>query len=712
MGYNRGESAASAARGISMRIKQRITRAAGAVVGFVRKGLSISYESGRSLAEVLLPRTRFNYGKEVGDGRNSSVLSAVVMWVARTFPEAPAVVHRWSEEDEDFVTERNHDLVKLLERPNPFYPGPILWMATLACFLPLGEAFWLKVRRMGDVAGTGPPVEYWWIPNHLIEPKWPQDGSVYISHYDYRPSGLAADPIRLEVKDVIHFRYSLDPENYRRGWSPVKVLLREIFTDDEAANYTAALLKNLGVPGVVIWPEEDAIPANEDEAEEMRRRFRGATSGDNRGDPLIPSFRGKIEKLSFNPQEMNLRDVRKIPEERVSAVIGVPAIVVGFGAGLDRSTFSNFAEAREAAYESGIIPLQRILASQLSLQALPDFEGDVADVRVGFDNTDVRILQEDQKALVERLDIAIRGGWATVADGRRRIGLPVEDQHDVFLRPLTMLEIPAFASTTGSALRARPLAEQRKMALKLATVARRERRERSIAAAADRLADFFEAQAGRIASRAQVVELRAGVPAGRNGGRDPYLKQLDEVMAGEFERLQAALRGIQVGAITTAAAEQADALGPTAAIVEGSPEADAILERMGENIVNIDATTRQAVQGAIETANTRGYTAFQLANGVEDDGFAGLRGLPEFSRSRAETVARSETAVAENYADVAAWRKSGVVTGIEVLDGDGCGWTSHDDPDKANGSTRTIDAFEAYPLAHPNCVRVGTPLVE
>lgn len=46
---------------------------------------------------------------------------------------------------------------------------------------------------------------------------------------------------------------------------------------------------------------------------------------------------------------------------------------------------------------------------------------------------------------------------------------------------------------------------------------------------------------------------------------------------------------------------------------------------------------------------------------------------------------------------------------LEVIDGDDCGWVSHDDPDLANGSIRDIDDCGDYPIAHPGCVREFVP---
>jgi hypothetical protein len=45
----------------------------------------------------------------------------------------------------------------------------------------------------------------------------------------------------------------------------------------------------------------------------------------------------------------------------------------------------------------------------------------------------------------------------------------------------------------------------------------------------------------------------------------------------------------------------------------------------------------------------------------------------------------------------------------EVMDGPACGWTSHDDPVKANGRIVPLDTAREHPLSHPNCRRSTTP---
>ena len=62
-------------------------------------------------------------------------------------------------------------------------------------------------------------------------------GSAYLTGYEYNPNGA---PITYDPADIVHFRDGMDPDNTRKGLSPLASLLREIFTDDEAVAMTAS----------------------------------------------------------------------------------------------------------------------------------------------------------------------------------------------------------------------------------------------------------------------------------------------------------------------------------------------------------------------------------------------------------------------------------------------------------------------------------------
>jgi HK97 family phage portal protein len=379
-----------------------------------------------------IPRTTFDYASEVGDGTGSSTVMAPLLWIARTFPEAPPVLFRKLDDGQEEVV-RDHPVLRLLQRPNPFYSGHILWMATLTDWNVDGNAYWLKLRNR-----TGAVQQLWWTPHWLICPKG--DEHTFITHYEYRPGGETID---IRPEDVVHFRFGLDSDDPRRGFSPLKSVIREVFTDDEAANFTASLLRNMGVPGLVVSPEGDSQPSPDD-VTAVKAYLRGAFTGDNRGEPIVMSGPTKIAQFGFSPEQLLLRELRRIPEERTCAVLGVPAIVAGMGAGLERSTFTNMGEAREMAYESNIIPSQRLLGADVHFQLVSEFVSDeeLWGWRFGFDLSQVRVLQEDLYRQAQRLDVGVRGGWVRRSEARRAMGLPVLDIDEVYLMQMNLGQVP------------------------------------------------------------------------------------------------------------------------------------------------------------------------------------------------------------------------------------------------------------------------------
>lgn len=383
-----------------------------------------------------LGSSNVDYLSKVGDGTGSSTVTAPVYWAARTFPEAPPAI--WQELD-DGQEERvlRHDMLTLLQRPNRFYTGMILWMATVIEHMVDGNAYWIKMRD-----GFGRPAELWWTPHWMISPKSDSD-SEFISYYEY---GFGTQRYELPPEEVVHFRFGMDPDDPKLGMSPLKSVLREVYTDDEAAAFTASLLANMGVPGLIVSPEK-GVTVSEPEAKETKATLMEKFSGDRRGEPMVMTGATQVSQFGFSPEQLLLREIRRVPEERVTAVTGIPAIVAGLGAGLDRSTFTNMNEAREAAYEHGIIPMQRLLAEDVRFQLLVDFERDVIPFRFGFDLSKVRVLQEDLFRQAQRHDLAIRGGWEQVAEGRRAMGLEVDEANDhVYLRPANVVEVPADGS--------------------------------------------------------------------------------------------------------------------------------------------------------------------------------------------------------------------------------------------------------------------------
>jgi HK97 family phage portal protein len=713
------------------------------------------FASSSSWSMLLLNRGRFDYASHVGDGRQSSAVVACMNWICRTFPEAPVMVLE-RQRDGTETPLVDHPLLDLLTTPNDYYSGEMLMRATLADWTASGDAYWVKIRNR-----YGAPVQLWWVPQALMAPAWPSnDPTVYISHYEYRVGG---EVFTYAPADVVHFRNGLDPQNTRKGLSPLASLLREVFTDEEAGSFSASLLRNLGVPGVIISPDDDNVELNSGDAEAVKSDFKAKFGGENRGEPMVLPAKTKVQVLSFNPQQMDLKGMRRLPEERVSAVLGVPAIVAGLGAGLDRSTFANMSEAREMAYESNIIPNQRLIGAELRAQLLPDY-GDTKRLRVAFDTKNVRVLQEDQNKLWTRVDTAVRGGWLKVGRAKEMVGETAEPGDDIYLRsssvtpegPDAPAPEPVPAALAAAATKppaqdqaagdmpspedmpasgkSRPSGTQTK-ASRAKLVRRLQRQAESLTRAfAGDLEQAFQDLGGKVklhvgkATGKTITDL--GHITGELADGTPVWVEAPDMSKALRTIYEANFGLILEGTAGTIAAY----LGVPVGVDLEDPRARELIRKWAtrKGLADVNQQTREAILQALADGRAAGEGADDLAfrirgmvegrgmypgvyqeahdlaiaNGASEE-YASQAGDRAARQYRAETIARSETKTAQNLSSVEAYINSEVVDGVIVYDG-----TDDDDACKeANGQEWTFEQALERPLEHPRCVRNFAPKV-
>ena len=378
--------------------------------------------------------------KEIGDGSGNSAVVACLNVLATSFSEPKLHVVKKDTKFLDNEKIAEHPLTKLYSRPNPFMSANLLSHYIVLALNTLGDAFLYKNRN-----GQGKVVELVPLMPHLVEVRGNENQ--LITHYDYYLYGKG-EKIELPVEDIVHIRQGIDPNDHRRGHAPLKTVLREILGDESAGQFTAALLNNMAVPGVVLTPRNDGFggPTRE-EAESISQMYKEKFGGANRGAPMVLSGAMNIDIVSFSPDQMKLAELRRIPEERVSAVLGVPAILAGLGAGLDSATYNNTKELREFFTEQKLVPMWRTVAAELTHQLLiPDFKDQ--NLECMYDIQNVRALQTDMDELYKRVNMGVSGGWITIGEARQVVGLDVDEKHDVYLRPLNMIQV----DTEGQAI--------------------------------------------------------------------------------------------------------------------------------------------------------------------------------------------------------------------------------------------------------------------
>jgi phage portal protein BeeE len=392
-----------------------------------------------------LPGSDVDFAREVNNGMESSVVTSALCWMMRTFPEAPVIIQRLAPNSDEEKWERQprHPLADLLRRPNPEYGGIVLWQATVLDFC-FGEAFWLKVKN-----GMDELVELWWIPRLTITPV-PDPITGLLSHYNYNPGFGGMRTLRPD--EVVHFRFGFHPDRrplYRlRGFSPLAAVMREVFTDEQAANFTAAILKNMGIIGVLITPEPGGGGWNKEATEKLKDEVQTKFTGDRRGSAMVASVALKAQLLQYQLQGFDLGPIRDIAEERVTAALGIPAAVIGFGTGLQQTKVgATMREMIKLAWQGGIEPQQRALADEMDRSLLPEFHTNVDLFRTHFDTSQVEALTESPTEKTNRVLKLVQGNLQKISDAQRELGLPVDasmDKYDYQIEPKKTVSTPPF----------------------------------------------------------------------------------------------------------------------------------------------------------------------------------------------------------------------------------------------------------------------------
>ena len=374
---------------------------------------------------------------ELGDGLGNSAVVACLNVLATSFAEPQLKVYKKNEQGK--LEQTSHPLEQLLQRPNEFISGSILSHYIVTSLSAHGDAFLMKVKDNNNKVVQLVPL----MPSYV---KVRGNSRELITHYEYHAvqKNLNTEFIEIPRENIVHIRQGMDPDDHRRGFSPLRSVMRELAGDEAAGQFAVALLHNMAVPGVILSPKDDSMggPSRE-EAEGIAQSFKSKFAGANRGAPMIMTGAMDVDVVSFTPEQLNLTQLRRLPEERVSAVLGVPAILAGLGAGLDAATYNNTRELREFFTEQKMIPLWSAVADELTHQLLhQDFEENNYEYYCGYDLDQVRALSEDKKEQVLTMNSAVQGGFVTISEARQALGLEVDKSHEIYLRPLNMMAVP------------------------------------------------------------------------------------------------------------------------------------------------------------------------------------------------------------------------------------------------------------------------------
>jgi HK97 family phage portal protein len=313
-------------------------------------------------------------------------------------------------------------LIRLIDKPNPATTRYRLLDALVRDLGIYDRAYWLKMQ-----ATNGPSLLR--LPPSMVSPvgeswMWPEA-------FEFTGSrGKKTYP----ADQVVHFR-GYDPDGDLAGTSPIESLRRILAEEYEAGRMREQTLRN-GARASGYLERPTGAPAWSDGARERFRqawRSQYAGGGPEAGGTPILEDGMKFVSASQTAEQLQYVEARKLTREEVAAAYFIPPPMVGI---LDHATFSNVKEQHKHLYQDTLGPWLSMIAEELNLQLLADFE-DSTNSYLEFNLAEkLRGSFEEQ---ADQLQQAVGGPWMTRNEARATQNMPAVEGGDELIVPLNVI---------------------------------------------------------------------------------------------------------------------------------------------------------------------------------------------------------------------------------------------------------------------------------
>ena len=313
----------------------------------------------------------------------------------------------------------NHELISLLERPNPLQSG-VEYFASLYSFLLIsGNSYLLR-----DTENFTPPRELYLLRPDRVEIEAGE--SMIPQSYRYVLEGrtVAKYPVDPKTGGAQVKQIKLwSPLDDFFGLSPIMASAYNIDQHNLAGMHNVALLKNGCTPsGMLKFEPTDetgmSTQLTDDQRarllEDLEFRFQGTH---NSGRPMLLEGNFSYQQLGLNPKDMDFLELLNLSAREIALCFGVPAQLIGIP---DSQTYSNMETAKLALYEETVIPLLKRVESDLNEYLAPLYEG---DIRIQYDMDSIPAMVEKRKSIYENVVAGVQAGILTRNEARDRLGL-------------------------------------------------------------------------------------------------------------------------------------------------------------------------------------------------------------------------------------------------------------------------------------------------
>lgn len=331
--------------------------------------------------------SKWNGEKAVSEGLkvNAWVYSAVSV-IASSMASVPLVLEKRS--GDGWEAEPEHEIQSLLNRANPFMGRQDMQERWVQHMMLSGNAlFWLNIVQ-------GKPVELWPINPDTIKPL--AGRAEFIKGYEWKVD--TSTKRTLPVAEVAHWMFP-DPAEPRWGLSPLMAGAGAVDMDQAAAGWNRALLRNDGKPpfAVLLGGSGDRGLTYQ-EMQDATTQLREQVDGNSTRQILVLGNARGVAPLSLNATDLDFLNGRKFSREEISAVFGVPPILLAFG---EAATYANLDAAERRLWEGRIVPLLDDFSQGLMGALFPYWGLTEGDWRIRADLSGVRALQGNLKTEAE-----------------------------------------------------------------------------------------------------------------------------------------------------------------------------------------------------------------------------------------------------------------------------------------------------------------------
>ena len=354
-----------------------------------------------------------NFLSYVNEGFNlNAMIYATIMYKVRAAAQVRLRGYNGDPDSPDALPS-NHPLSKLLARPNPYQSFAELH-GLLIAYLNLAGNAYLYVDREGAKGGV-PAALYPLRPDRV----WLIPGEGTIKGYLYRPPsyGITTDGVPILPEDIIHIKFPNLADEYEGmgyGLSPMSAAAQSADIDNNATKFIKLFFERGGMPvGILKYN----IPLEITQIQEIKQKWREVYGGvGNWTDIGVVDAAADYQKLGQDFSKLGMDQMDDRNESRILGPFGVPPILIGSKLGLERSTFSNYEEARKAFWQDTMA-----YELKLELDSFAHFLGSDDGDFVQWDLSQVPSLKANVKELAQSakslFDMGVPAGDALATVG-------------------------------------------------------------------------------------------------------------------------------------------------------------------------------------------------------------------------------------------------------------------------------------------------------